>query len=318
MTYALKTRIAPTPSGYLHLGNAWSFTLTWLAVRSKGGALHLRIDDLDSARFRDAYLEDIFESLRWLGLDWDTGPRDAAAFKSAYSQRLKMDRYHREVSRLQAAGASYLCACSREKIRADAAASGKPLHLYPGTCRDSNPEGKDDGDGGPAALRYRMPRGAARVRDAEGEAFDLHPDRDVGDFVLRQKNGDPSYHLASILDDEDTGINFVVRGLDLMPSTGAQLALASTLGLETFPRARFWHHSLILGDEGQKLSKSEGSESLRSLRARFSDPAPVFRFFGAAMGIAEAASARDLLAGFDLKRIPAKPLYLSDFLKSIE
>jgi glutamyl-tRNA synthetase len=321
MPYTLKTRIAPTPSGALHLGNAWSFVLTWLKARSENGRIHLRIDDLDAARFRAEHLDDIFASLRWLGLDWDTGPRDTAEFHAAFSQRLKLERYGQAMDQLRTAGHTYLCTCSREQIRQNATDSGRPPFVYPGTCRNKPPSEAGE-PGGPAAWRYRVPAGPARARDAAGGAFDLHPDRDLGDIVLRQKNGDPSYHLASVADDEDAGINFVVRGLDLLPSTGAQITLASALGYETFPRARFWHHALILGDDGVKLSKSQGAESLRSLRARFAaageGPAPVYRFFGAALGLPRAACARDLLEGFDVARVPVQPLYLSDFFQSME
>lgn len=326
MPYRLKTRIAPTPSGYLHLGNAWSFVLTWLKARSEGGRVHLRIDDLDAARFRDEYLEDVFESLRWLGLDWDSGPRDAAAFKASWSQRQRLDRYREALRSLRAAGHVYPCGCSREQIRRDALrnadGAGKSPHLYPGTCRHKRPEAGNEGEGPATSLRYRVPAGPSRARDAEGAAFDLRPDRDIGDFVLLQKNGDPSYQLASVADDEEAGINFVVRGLDLLPSTGAQLSLAAALGFREFSRARFWHHALVLGDAGEKLSKSAlsspGAESLRQMRARFAGPAPVYRFFGEALGIPGAATARDLLPGFHWARVPTTPLYLRDFWGRIE
>jgi glutamyl/glutaminyl-tRNA synthetase len=309
--YRLRTRYAPTPSGYLHLGNAWSFVLTWLLARSRGGEIHLRIDDLDGARFRDEYLQDIFDSLDWLGLDWDTGPRDPAAFKAAHSQRLRMYRYRQALDALQAAGCVYACDCSREQVKRAAEAAGKATGVYPGTCRDLNREGSGGGPG--SSLRYRLPPGPTRARDAEGGLFDLHPGRDLGDFVVRQKNGEASYQVASVADDEDAGINFVVRGLDLMPSTGGQIALASALGFTGFPRARFWHHGLVLGAGDEKLSKSAGAESLRELRARFPTPAPVYRFFGEALGLRGAGSARDLLPGFSPERAPTGPLYLSDF-----
>jgi glutamyl-tRNA synthetase len=307
MPYRLRTRFAPTPSGYLHLGNAWSFVLTWLAARSQGGTVRLRIDDLDGARFRDEYLDDIFDSLRWLGLDWDSGPRDAADFRASHSQRLRAARYEEAVEALRAGGKAYACACSREQLRQ---AGGGPI--YPGTCREL---GLDDSG---QALRYRMPPGTARARDPEGGAFELHPARDLGDFVLRRRDGAPSYQIASLADDEDAGINFIVRGLDLVPSTGAQLSLAAALGLEGFPQARFWHHALLIDDAGRKLSKSEGAESLRALRGRLDSPAAVYRFFAAAMGgPADAATARDLLPGFHWSRVATEPLRLSDFLRSI-
>jgi glutamyl-tRNA synthetase len=304
------------------VGNAWSFVLTWLKARSEGGTVHLRIDDLDAARFRDEYLEDIFESLRWLGLDWDSGPGDAADFQASWSQRHRLNRYREALQALRAAGHVYPCGCSREQIRRDAEAAGTSPFLYPGTCRHKHPEGGNEGGDPGTSLRYRMPAGPSRARDAEGAAFDLRPDRDIGDFVLLQKNGDPSYQLASVADDEETGINFVVRGLDLLPSTGAQLSLAAALGFRGFSRARFWHHALVLGDAGEKLSKSAlsspGAESLRQLRARFAEPAPVYRFFGEALGIPGAQAARDLLPGFHWTRVPTMPLYLRDFRRLVE
>ena len=306
----LRTRIAPTPSGYLHLGNAWSFVLTWLAARSQGGKIHLRIDDLDAARYRDEYLEDIFETLHWLGLDWDSGPQSAEEFKVAYSQRLRLVRYQEALDALQAQRKLYACSCSREQIRCDAEAAG--LRVYPGTCRDKDLKLDEDNH----ALRIRI-RDSVKVRDESGKVFDLHPERDMGDVVLRQKNGDPSYQLASVLDDEDAAVNFVVRGLDLMPSTGAQLALAHSLELKTLQQARFWHHALVSDDLGGKLSKSEGAESLRAIREKFSEPEILLRFFSRHMGIAadEIRSIHDLISGFRMEKVATMPLKLSDFLR---
>jgi glutamyl-tRNA synthetase len=319
----LRTRLAPTPSGDLHLGNAWSFVLTWLAARSQQGRVHLRIDDLDAARARDEHLEDIFESLRWLGLDWDSGPRDVAEFRAAYSQRqrLRLDRYQDALEALRARGKLYVCTCSRAQIQADTREAGTGA-VYPGTCRPPEFSGGRGGSAvtgttGEHTLRFHVPGGAVRVRDADGGLFELHPDRAMGDFVIRRRNGDPAYQLASLLDDEDLGVNFVVRGLDLMPSTGAQASLAAALGLTGFAQARFWHHPLVVDDAGEKLSKSRGAESLRALRARFATPEPVYRWFAAKLGMSEAASARDLLPGFGPHRAPSHPLRLSDFWRSV-
>ena len=306
----IRTRFAPTPSGYLHLGNAWSFLLTWLAARSQGGSVCLRIDDLDAARFRDEYLEDIFASLRWLGLDWDGGPRDAAEFKAAHSQRLRLKRYREALEVLRSRGGVYACLCSREQARRDAEAAGRPA-LYPGTCR--NRKLNLEGEG--RALRYRVPPETVRARDESGRAFELHPERDMGDFLLRQKNGDPGYQLASVVDDEDLRVNFVVRGLDLMPSTGAQLILAGNLGWGNLSHARYWHHSLVLNDAGIKLSKSGNAESLHVLRQRFPNPQLVLHFFARRMGIQPEGimSARDFISGFSVEKVIAMPLKLSDF-----
>jgi len=321
MGYQIRTRIAPTPSGYLHLGNAWSFVLTWLAARSQGGRISLRIDDLDAARFRDEYLEDIFVSLRWLGLDWDGGPRDAAEFKSAHSQRRRLERYQEALGRLRSARSVYACRCSREEVRraASASASGNP-GLYAGTCRNQDLDPESEG----SALRYRAFPGTVRVRDEGGGVFELHSNREIGDFIVRQRNGDPSYQLASVVDDEDLRINFVVRGMDLTPSTGAQLSLAKSLGLKTVPQARFWHHVLMLDNAGEKLSKSNSksadANSLSALREKFPDAAPLYRFFSRYLGVDPAGviSARDLLSGFRIEKVATLPLRLSDFWREQE
>ncbi len=304
----LRTRIAPTPSGYLHLGNAWSFVLTWLAARSQNGHIHLRIDDLDAARYRDEYLEDIFETLHWLGLDWDSGPHDLTEFKSDYSQQLRLSRYHEALALLQAQGKVYACSCSREQIRRDAEVARHSV--YPGTCREKKLPFNEVEN----ALRFRVDA-AVKARDESGKVFELHPERDMGDFVLRQKSGDPSYQLASVMDDVDARINFVVRGLDLTPSTGAQLSLAQSLALKSFSQARFWHHALMVDDGGEKLSKSEGAESIRALRQKFSDPSPLFRFFARHLGMEPNGifSVQDLLGGFRVEKVATMPLKLSDF-----
>jgi glutamyl/glutaminyl-tRNA synthetase len=255
-----RTRIAPTPSGFLHPGNAWSFLITWLLARSRRGSIHLRIDDLDTARFRDEYLEDIFASLEWLGLDWDTGPRSLADIKASHSQHLRLDRYRAALKALSGASDAegpllYACSCSREKVRRDSLAAGRP-GIYPGTCRHAWLPMHQSGlaaDGAPAAeaypVRLRVPSNAEVIIESAVSGpparLKLAPGRDMGDFVVWQRNGDPAYQLASLVDDEEYGIDLVVRGKDLLPSTGAQAWLAGLLGYAGFPRAAFLHHVQI-------------------------------------------------------------------------
>lgn len=305
-----RTRFAPTPSGFLHAGNAWSLLLTWLSARSRGGSIHLRIDDLDAARFREEYLEDVFSALDWLGLDWDTGPRDAADFRAGFSQRSRLKAYAEALEalcgRVTAEGpAVYACACSREKARRDSESAGLN-GLYAGTCRDA---GIPMREGFP--LRLRVPGNAVvTVYDELAGWIRLEPGREMGDFVIRQRNGDPSYQLASLVDDGLYGIDSVVRGLDLLPSTGAQIHLAGLLGMDGFARARFLHHGLLVGADGDKLSKSAGSVSLRTMRERMDGPGRLLAWFASRLGTEKGAftSARDLLDGFDVGRIPREPL----------
>jgi len=309
---ALTSRLAPTPSGLLHLGNAWSFVLTWLAVKSVGGSLRLRIDDLDATRAQDEYLEDVFASLAWLGIECDAGPRDVAAFKRHDSQRLRLDAYGNAVEVLKAGGHLYACTCSRAQIRAFGEGT-----VYPGTCRERGlPLNTRD-----AALRFRMPDGPVVMQGWGGGPLMLDPARTMGDFVVVRRDGEPAYQLASVVDDVTHGVNLIVRGNDLLPSTAAQLALAQALGGEiarAFTAITFWHHPLVLDDLGDKLSKSRGADSLAALRARFETPTVVLQWFARALGFRDEAAARvrslqDLLPGFDRARLPTTSLRLSDF-----
>ena len=331
-----RTRIAPTPSGYLHAGNAWSFLITWLAARSRGGQVHLRIDDLDAARLRPEYVDDIFASLEWLGLDWDSGPKDAAEFRAAHSQTLRMGEYRSLLERLSASGAPgadgpvvYPCACSREQARKDSEAAGTPGR-YAGTCRNASipwERSAFPGQAGPKDgsvreglhLRARL-QGNVEVTmaDSAGGRETLHPGRDMGDFVVWQKNGLPAYQLASVADDEALGIDLVVRGSDLLASSGAQLWLARQAGVAGFPRAAFIHHPLLLGPGRGKLSKSTGAEALHALRAQ-GGPESLLRFFASRLGIDPGAvgQPRDLIDGFALARLPKDDLPWSDFAQAL-
>lgn len=309
---ASRTRFAPTPSGYLHAGNAWSFVVTWLLARRAGAHVHLRIDDLDAARLRRAYLDDVFSSLRWLGLGWDSGPRDPEGFLAGHSQRSRLPAYRAALERLAAQGAVYACTCSRQRVRRDAERAGTPGR-YPGTCRAAGhdlatPE---------AAWRLALDPGEeVVVRDLVRGPLRLAPAAETGDVVVRLRTGDPAYHLASVVDDEALGVDLVVRGGDLLPSTAIQLALARRLGAAGFAGAAFVHHGLVVAAAG-KLSKSAGDRddavptesdaaALRRLRERHATPAALYRAFAGLLGQEPAGRERaeDLLDGFEASRIP--------------
>jgi glutamyl/glutaminyl-tRNA synthetase len=330
MTGAPRTRFAPTPSGYLHLGNALSFVFTWLLARRAGGAIHLRIDDLDAARLRPEYLADVFVSLDWLGLEWDSGPRDAGDFLAHHSQRLRMESYREALGRLATTpradgGPSvYACVCSRQQVRRDALLAGRP-GAYAGTCRERELDLATPG----AAWRLALDEGAeVVVADLVAGPLRLVPGASTGDPVVRQKTGEPAYHLASVVDDEALGCDLIVRGSDLLDSTAVQLVLARRLGAAGFTGATFVHHGLVVAaDAGDpaapgsaKLSKSAGEApaaggallpwSLRALRDRLGVPGPVFAFAADLLGIDSAGcrQAGDLLAGFDPAAIPTTPI----------
>jgi glutamyl/glutaminyl-tRNA synthetase len=265
-------RLAPTPSGYLHLGNAVSFVRTWRLARAEGAPILLRIDDLDADRKRPAYVEDIFESLHWLGISWDIGPRDAADFEAHWSQRHRMPLYGELLGRLRAEGHLFACECSRAQLQ-QMGAGGR----YPGTCREKGLPLDTPG----LAWRVRVPEGTvASFRDEAKGPFRIDLSQGMGDFVVRRRDGIPAYQVASLADDLHFGVDSIVRGADLLDSTAAQCLLADRLGEGAFSRNRFWHHALVRDENGRKLSKSEGAESLHSLRAAGIGPEQIWEAAG--------------------------------------
>lgn len=280
----IRSRLAPTPSGYLHLGNGVNFIQTWLLVRKAGGVLKLRIDDLDSERCRPEYIEDIFRQLDWLGLDWDEGPGTPDDFTRRHSQRLRLDRYREVLAGLRECAPLFACTCSRKEIL-----QRSPSGLYPGTCRQLSHT-----QTAAHALRIMVDPGTKVLIGAEA----VHLDRELGDFVVWRRDDRPAYQLASLVDDHDDLVNLIVRGEDLLVSSGAQLYLAAQLGWEEFARTRFIHHPLLPGPDGRKLSKSDDALSLAALRTRGETPLLAYRAVARQLGInpAELTSLADLLA----------------------
>lgn len=245
------SRIAPSPSGFLHAGNAVNFLLTSWAVREAGGKLLLRIDDMDFARCRSEYLDDIFWMLDWLEIEIDSGPSGTDEFLREYSMRHKTEYYRTELRSAIVRGMqTYACTCSRSRIARDSDAA-----TYPGFCRTSAHSLEINH----SALRIQV---SANTQVAVGtEPVNL--DKTMGDFVLWRKDGQPAYQLVSVIEDRDLGVNLVVRGADLRESTAAQLYLAPMVGAHQFANASFWHHDLLTDASGQKLAKSAGIVSVR-------------------------------------------------------
>jgi glutamyl-tRNA synthetase len=256
-TPTYKTRFAPTPSGYLHLGNAWSFVHTTALAREYGARILLRIDDMDRERVEPAYVQDIFDTLNFLGLAWDEGPRDVSDFDRSWSQRWRLPLYEQALAVLRATGMVYACRCSRTDILRVSADGG-----YPGTCRHAGISPDEPG----VAWRLRTNHDPVTIHTTEGAAYTARLPASVQDFVVRKKDGFPAYQLTSVVDDVHFGVNLIVRGADLLPSTLAQTYLARLAGLTDFGKAVFHHHPLRLSPDGQKLSKSAGAMSIRYLR----------------------------------------------------
>ncbi len=252
---SLVTRFAPTPSGFLHRGNAFNFLLTWLLARTHDGYIHLRIDDMDEDRVRPEYLEDIFRSMEWLGLTWDKGPFSVQDHQAAFRQRLRLDTYLEYLDQLRKAGELFACTCSRKDIR-----EKSPDGSYPGTCKQRN-------------RPFDAPETAWRIHSPWPHAVGWttisgHSDQEalsplLKDVILRKKDGWPAYQLISVAEDVAAGVTHVVRGKDLRASTACQLWLAEALGLYSFSKVLFHHHHLIRGEKGQKMSKSAGDISLK-------------------------------------------------------
>ena len=263
------SRLAPTPSGYLHFGNAFNFLLTYLLVNFHDGVLHLRIDDLDGPRVDRASVEDIFFQLEWLGIDYHFGPLGPDDLYSRFSQQLRKDRYFNAIGVLQKAGHLFACECSRSKIRKSSTSTN-----YPGTCRSKNLNFLK----GNQTWRVIVPEKTFvcyRTLTNNKNYIDLTTG--IGDFVIRRRDGLPAYQIASLMDDIELGVNLIVRGSDLITSTGAQLLLAKCLNDSFFPAAHFVHHMLMKNESGKKLSKSSGNHSLKFLRNKYNRPTIVYQ-----------------------------------------
>lgn len=234
------TRLAPTPSGYLHAGNAVNFLLVrWLAD-DLGARVVLRIDDLDTDRSRPAYVDDIFAVLDWLGIAWDEGPSSAADLVARFSLELRRDAHYAVAQHLLEIGQAYPCACSRrdgggQRCVAQCRAAGLPWRA------------------GQTALRLHIPAGTRAT--AEGEAVDLAAA--VGDPILWRREGQASYHLANVVEDQRMRVTHVVRGADLRESSALHVHLAGLLGADAVAQARYLHHPLLVDAAGGKLSKSQ-------------------------------------------------------------
>ena len=263
------TRFAPSPTGRLHLGHAFSALLAHDFARSRDGAFLLRIEDIDPGRSRSEHVDSIIEDLAWLGIEWD----GAILFQSE-----RLDLYAAALERLKAAGLVYPCFCTRSAIAAENAASAAAPHgpdgpLYPGTCRGLTPgERERRAAAEPHAWRLDVARAAARAgplywRDGDTEV-QSEPETH-GDVVLARKDAPVSYHLAVTVDDGAQEVTDVVRGRDLYAATDVHRLLQALLGL---PTPLYHHHPLLLGGDGQRLAKRHGAPTLGALREAGADP----------------------------------------------
>ncbi len=302
MTATHRGRFAPSPTGRLHLGNAWAAVLGWLWARSEGGEFLLRIEDLDTARARQELTEALLADLDWLGLTFDGPP---------IFQSRRLDLYRAAFERLRAAGRVYPCHCTRSEIARAVAAPHGPADegpRYPGTCLAlSEDESAERSRTRPPAWRFRPREGSTEVRDLLHGSFAQDVAQEVGDFAVLRNDGVPSYQLAVVVDDAAMGITHVLRGDDLLASTPRQVQLCEALGL---PVPVYAHVPLLLGPDGKRLAKRAGTPSLAHLRERRVTPERLVGLLAgwAGLGDGRPVSLQALVPRFALDRLPRAPV----------
>lgn len=300
----LVSRLAPSPTGGQHLGNARTFLINWLAVRRAGGRLLLRIEDIDSPRVKPGADQQLLDDLRWLGLDWDGEP---------VWQSRRLCRYEAALESLKAAELVYPCTCTRKDI--ELAASAPHLEhegpRYPGTCaRHRVADAARLADDRPIAWRFRATDTGQQYIDGFLGPQSV-PAALGGDFVVWKANNTPAYQLAVVVDDAEQGINLVVRGDDLVPSTPRQLQLYAALG--ALP-PQFCHVPLVKGPDGLRLAKRHGDGRLATFRELGISPEMVLGFLAwtcrwQTQPVAQQAA--ELLKLFTWDNIPREPWVLT-------
>jgi glutamyl-tRNA synthetase len=301
-------RLAPSPTGGLHVGHARTFLIAWVAARREGGRVILRIEDLDATRVRDEARAAALVDLRWLGLDWDEGP-DVGGPRGPYVQSERRALYDDALDRLKAAELVYPCTCSRADIERAASAPHPEDEgpTYPGTCAGRRAEDAEPPGERPFAWRFRVASGPVDWDDLFNGRRELDPARLGGDFVVGRNGMGPSYQLAVVADDALMGVTQVVRGADLVPSTPRQILLYRALGWEP---PQFGHVPLVVGPDGRRLAKRDGSIKLSTLRERGVDPR---RLVGALArscgwtGRVEPSDPIDWVDRYDPDSLPAVP-----------
>jgi glutamyl-tRNA synthetase len=269
-------RIAPSPTGLLHIGHACTFWTAYQRTREHGGTLVFRNEDLDRQRSKPGFAAAMMEDLRWLGIRWQEGP-DVGGTSGPYEQSRRREFYQQTWRKLRDAGAIYPCTCSRKDLATSAAApnEGDDEPMYSGRCREKIAD----------AVRYETPAGVNwrfRVPDDEAVAFDdlcqgpqsYVAGRDFGDFVVWRRDDVPAYQLAVVADDAAMQITEVVRGADLLKSTARQLLLIRTLGLAV---PAYYHCDLVRDEAGMRLAKRHDALSLRALREQGTSPDDVLQ-----------------------------------------
>ncbi|WP_084766694.1 tRNA glutamyl-Q(34) synthetase GluQRS [Leucobacter komagatae] len=295
-------RYAPSPSGDLHLGNLRTALVAWLFARSSGRRFLMRIEDLDRGRDAGAAASQLAD-LTAIGIDWDGEP---------VVQTERAEAHAAAIERLDSSGLVYECTCTRKDILAAPTAPHGPPGAYPGTCRDLS---ETEREVARARIAPRLP--ALRLRVPAGESTLSFEDRllgevvgDIDDFVLRRGDGTVAYNLAVVVDDDAMGIDQIVRGDDLAPSTPRQILLQRLLGLRTPPALEYVHVPLVLGASGARLAKRDGAVTLGDLRREGVSAVDVVQLLAGSLDLltpGERISSTQLVSRFDPTRLPREP-----------
>ena len=299
----VRGRFAPSPSGRMHLGNAWSALLAWLSVRAQGGVMVLRLEDLDPDRCKKAYCDGVEEDLRWLGLNWDEG---GSAGGEQYYQSRRSDFYRDALEILCEADLLYPCYCTRGQLHAPNAPHRSDGEvIYSGSCRHltAAERARREQTRHPA-LRIAVPDMEISFTDLLRGEYRENLAWDCGDFILRRSDGVYAYQLAVVVDDALMGVTEVTRGSDLLGSTPRQIWLQRLLG---YPTPAYCHVPLLCAPDGRRLSKRESDLTLQALRERGISPEEIVGRLACAAGLIdrpEPSAARELLPLDEVHKLP--------------
>ena len=276
----VRTRYAPSPTGYLHVGGAWMAFFTWLFTRHEGGQFVLRIEDTDRSRSTEAFEAAILEDLRWLGITWDEGP-DVGGPVGPYRQTERTELYREHAGVLVARGAAYPCYCLPEELeeeRRRAAAERRP-YRYSGRCRELTAAGRAEMEaaGRRATLRFRVPsvHGPLLVEDLVLGRVEFAPE-DLDDFIIQRSDGTPLYNFANVVDDHAMRITHITRGAEHLSNTPRQFLMYEAFGWD---QPRVAHFPSLLGVDRKKLSKRHGDTAVREYKAQGYLPEALVNFF---------------------------------------
>lgn len=307
---SVRVRFAPSPTGYLHIGGARTALFNWLYARHHGGTFILRIDDTDEQRSTEASTTAIFDSMRWLGLDWDEGP-DVGGPHEPYFQSERVARHQECARRLLDEGSAYYCYCTKDELEAKRkeAEQAKRPYRYDGRCRDLTADERAafEREGRTRVVRLKVESQTIRVPDLVlGDVvFEANT---LDDFIIMRHNFTPLYNYSSAIDDEDLAITHVIRGQDHLSNTPKQILICRALGIEP---PQFAHIPMVHNMQGQKLSKRDGAVSVSEYREMGYLPDAMVNYLvrlsWSADGVEEVFTVDELVRKFDLDRVGRSP-----------